>query len=131
MFQLHSSLRERSGRRQPSEQRSSVLSFGQIEYHQAADIRRSTWYQVPILLRVCTGLFAFVVIFVLPLGLFRVIFFANYTRIVYCRSERDMANIPHGADREISSAQVHHGIIKSLVALIIRGPPLSASFIFS
>ena len=65
-FQLHSSLRERRGRRQPPAERSPVLSLEQTEYHQAAGIRRNTRYQV-LVVRVCTGRFAFVD-FVLHLG---------------------------------------------------------------
>ena len=79
MFQLHSSLRERSGRRQPPAERNPVRSLEQTEYHQAAGIRRSTRFQAPVV-RVRTGLFAFVVDFVLHLGRLRVFFFANYTR---------------------------------------------------
>ena len=71
MFQLHSSLRERSGRRQPPAERSHVLSPEQAEYHQAAGIKRSTRYQVPVV-RVCTRLFAFVVDFVLNAVLFAI-----------------------------------------------------------
>ena len=106
-----------------------MLSLEQTEYHQAAGIRRSTRDQVPVV-RVCTGLFAFVVDFVLHLGPLRVVFFANHTRTTVLPSERDIANIQHSTDRAISSAQVPLGIIKSLVALIV-GPPLSAPFIFS
>ena len=53
----------------------------ETEYHQAAGMRRSTRYQVPVfVVRVCTDLFAFVVDFVLHLGPLRVFFFANNTR---------------------------------------------------
>ena len=79
ILQLHSPLRERCGRRQPPAERSPVLPLEQTEYHQAAGIRPSTRYQVPVV-RVCTGLFAFVVDFVLHLGPLRVFPFANYTR---------------------------------------------------
>ena len=65
MFQLHSSMRERSGRRQPPAERSPVLF---LEPHRVPQgIRRSTRYQVPVV-RACTRLFAFVVDFVLHLG---------------------------------------------------------------
>ena len=77
MFQLHSSVRERSGRRQPPAERSPVLS---LEPHKVPPgIRRSTRYQVPVV-RACTRLFAFVFDFVLHLGSLRNFFFANYTR---------------------------------------------------
>ena len=75
MFQLHSSLSERSGRRQPPAERSPVLLS---EPHRVPPgIRRSNRYQVPVL-RVCARLFAFVVDFVLHLGSLRD-FFANFT----------------------------------------------------
>ena len=77
MFQLHASVRERSGRRQPPAERSPVLS---LEPHIVPPgIRRSTRYQVPVV-RACTRLFAFVVDFVLNLGSLRNFFFENYTR---------------------------------------------------
>ena len=77
MFQLHSSVRERSGRRQPPAERSPVLF---IEPHRVPPgIRQSTRYQVPVV-RPCTRLFAFVVGFVPHLGSLRDVFFANYTR---------------------------------------------------
>ena len=100
MFQLHSSWRERSGQLQPPAERSPVLSLEQTEYHQAAGIRRSTRYQVPVV-RVCTGLFAFAVNFVLHLGPI-----AHVLLLLYCRSERDIANMQHSTDRAISSARV-------------------------
>ena len=77
MFQLHSSVRERSGRRQPPAERSPAVF---LEPHRVPqDIRRSTRYQVPVV-RACIRLFAFVVDFVLHLGSLRNFFFANYTR---------------------------------------------------
>ena len=99
MFQLHSSLHERSGRRQPPAEQSPVPSS---EPHRVPPgIRRSTRYQVPVV-DVCTRLFAFVVDFVLHLGPLRHFFFANYTRTTYCQSERDIANLQHSTDRAMS-----------------------------
>ena len=50
MFQLHSSVRERSGRRQPPAERSPVLF---LPHRVPPGIRRSTRYQVPVV-RVCS-----------------------------------------------------------------------------
>ena len=58
------------------------------------------------------------------------VLFAIFLRkfhLYYCRSERDIANIPHSTDRTISSAQVALGIVKSLVALN-HGPVFSDHF---
>ena len=79
MFQLHSPLPERSGRRQPPTERSPVLP---LETHRVSPgIKRSSRYQVPVV-RARTRLFAFVVDFVLHLGPLGDFFFANYTRTI-------------------------------------------------
>ena len=59
--------------------RSGALCFLLEPHRVPPGIRRSTRYQV-LVVRVCTRLFAFVVDFVLHLGLLREFFFANYTR---------------------------------------------------
>ena len=77
MFQLHSSLRERSGQRQPPAGRSPVLSLEHTEYHQVLLEVPGTRYRYVC---VCTCLFASVIDFALHLGPLQDFFFANYTR---------------------------------------------------
>ena len=73
MFQLHPSLRERSGRRQQPVEQNPVLF---LKPHRVPPgIRRSTRDQVPVV-RVFTRIFAFVVDFVLHLGPLCDFFFA-------------------------------------------------------
>ena len=74
-----------------------------------------------------TRLFASVVDFVLHLGPLRVFPSPITPVLLYCRSERDIANIQRTAQTGQSAP---HKYLLSLVALI-HGPPLSAPLIFS
>ena len=121
---LHSSLRERSGRRQ------QPCGARPCAFFRTTQSTTMHWakYQVPGTGSTCvySSFCFFVVDFVLYLGPLRDFFFANYTRTTTA-DQNVTSPIQHSTDRAISSAKVALGTIKSLVALN-HGPLLSAPF---